>query len=85
NLVKLHGMVFSDRDVMVVMELVSGGGLDSYLKKKTLVLERLKSPYFSRITQIPTAFSSYQRSPSFQIAERLVTLRLGFHRDGGDV
>ncbi|KAJ1367050.1 hypothetical protein KIN20_027893, partial [Parelaphostrongylus tenuis] len=35
NLVKLHGMVFSDRDVMVVMELVSGGGLDSYLKKKT--------------------------------------------------
>ncbi|KAJ1353218.1 hypothetical protein KIN20_009812 [Parelaphostrongylus tenuis] len=54
NLVKLHGIVFTDRDVMVVMELVSGGGLDSYLKKKT-------------------------------IAERLATLRLDFHRNGGDV
>ncbi|KJH51429.1 protein tyrosine kinase [Dictyocaulus viviparus] len=37
NVVKLYGMVFNDRDVMVVMELVSGGGLDAYLKKKTLM------------------------------------------------
>ncbi|KAK6014495.1 hypothetical protein OSTOST_20120 [Ostertagia ostertagi] len=29
NVVKLHGMVYSEDDVMVVMELVSGGGLNT--------------------------------------------------------
>ncbi|KAK6044199.1 hypothetical protein COOONC_18295 [Cooperia oncophora] len=37
NLVKLHGLVFSESDVMVVMELVSGGGLNTYLKQKKLM------------------------------------------------
>ncbi|RCN48136.1 protein tyrosine kinase [Ancylostoma caninum] len=36
NIVKLHGLVFDDRDVMVVMELVSGGPLDLYLKNNKL-------------------------------------------------
>ncbi|KAK6031545.1 hypothetical protein OSTOST_02306, partial [Ostertagia ostertagi] len=37
NVVKLHGMVYSEDDVMVVMELVSGGGLNTYLKQKKLM------------------------------------------------
>ncbi|KAK5980180.1 hypothetical protein GCK32_007508 [Trichostrongylus colubriformis] len=37
NVVKLHGLVFNDDDVMVVMELISGGGLDNYLKQKKLM------------------------------------------------
>ncbi|KIH60107.1 hypothetical protein ANCDUO_09648, partial [Ancylostoma duodenale] len=31
NLVKLHGLVFDDRDVMLIMELVSGRPLNLYL------------------------------------------------------
>ncbi|PIO65787.1 protein tyrosine kinase [Teladorsagia circumcincta] len=37
NVVKLHGMVYSEDNVMVVMELVSGGGLNTYLKQKKLM------------------------------------------------
>ncbi|VDP00744.1 unnamed protein product [Heligmosomoides polygyrus] len=37
NVVKLHGLVFSDTDVMVVMEFVSGGALNSYLKQNKLM------------------------------------------------
>ncbi|XGW12108.1 hypothetical protein V3C99_013077 [Haemonchus contortus] len=37
NVVKLHGLVFSEDDVMVVMELVSGGSLNHYLKQHKLM------------------------------------------------
>ena len=33
NIVKFHGVVAKGEPILVVMELVTGGGLDSYLKK----------------------------------------------------
>ncbi|KAL6733215.1 hypothetical protein Aduo_003881 [Ancylostoma duodenale] len=37
NLVKLYGLVFDDRDVMLIMELVRGGPLNLYLKNNKLM------------------------------------------------